>query len=143
MLFADPPGVLISTTVTLEPSGLITAPSMYLVVSRTSADCRRSSRLLLRLPPCPAGLTARTSSPLPVGLHGPLMHRGMPRNASSRPSAVNDKWPTPNAICPGTAGPLCHTARAPVRVLITVISADPAAPVAAAGPVVTATSEPS
>lgn len=41
------------TTVTREPSGLITAPSMYPVASRTSADCRRSSRLLLRLPPCP------------------------------------------------------------------------------------------
>src|SRR5215831_6249534 len=141
MLSADPAGVFISTTATLEPSGLITAPSMYPVASRTSADCRRSSRLLLRLPPRPAGLTARTSSPLPVGLHGPLMHRGMARNASSRPSAVNDKPPTPYVICPGRAGALCHAARAPVRVSMTMISADPAAPVAAVVFVDTATTE--
>jgi len=40
-------------------------------------------------------------------------------NTSSRPARVQDRSPMPNWVVPGAPVPLCHTPRAPVRVLST------------------------
>ncbi len=82
------------------------------------------SRLLLRLPPALAGLTARASSPLArhtlPGL--PLRHLGAPKTTSSRPLPVSVSWKMRSRTMPGPAGPSRHTACAPVRVLMTTTS---------------------